>query len=547
LESLKQWWSETVSSVPGDATPSLTLETARRLESLSEAAAEDAGQPSWQVLAHLLGETLFAQIERLVGFERFWRSVDVGGLVELLGPLWRDHALAGLVESYGVDPRLDREHLDSLISGLEVTQPRPELKYLRTQLEIAGDRSPTATIWSELGIERSALDETADDLRLLLEHSHDAGAARRLQRVSPDSPAALAALITKDWPVVAERAERWRNQPVHPQIARELAARYRRLQQPEDAVEVLERYVAEIPDSWAYTELASIHAELGNADEWVRALEDSLASSDEDGMAQARARERLAWYYNERGKFSKARPYADRAAVTGAIWALRVAAWTYEGLGDWKRAEELRRKISERYESARIHWYFWCRRTGRGNLGAARRLAESALPDRRAAGGGQPIEVGVFLLLEGKLEAAEREFRTVFESTGNPLAGLNLAFTLFDLGRPEAEEVLAQVSERGPAFVEREHVLGELLQLTAASRRLLAGELTPEAHRVIVDGALASLDDRWRVNTDYYLGRFLEIAGAEAEARRALDRSAEAYHLGMWNSTVAADRLRQLD
>ena len=190
-------------------------------------------------------------------------------------------------------------------------------------------------------------------------------------------------------------------------------------------------------------------------------------------------------------------------------------------------------------------WYLWCRRTGRGDLAAARRLAESVLADRRAAGGAGPMEAGIFHLLEGDLEAAEREYRAVFEESGNPLAGLRLAFVLFDLERPGAEEVLAQVSERGPAFVQRKHVLGELLEITAASRRLLAGELTSETHRMMVDRILATVEDRYRVNADYFLARFLERAGHEAEARGFLERAAEAWHLGMWNSTLATVRLRE--
>ncbi len=293
LESLRLWWSKAVASEPG-ATPSVAVEMTRQLESLSEAAAGDDGQPSWQSLAHLLGETLFAQIERLVGFERFKRSVDVGGLLEQLRPLWRDNPLAGLVESYGVDPRLDPELFHSLISDLEVAQPRPELEYLRRQLELAGDSAPTATMWSELGLERSALDETAGDLRILLDHAYNAGVARRLLEVSPDSPAALAALIRWDWPAVAERAREWMAEPAHPLISRALADRYRRVQQPEEALEVLQRYVAEIPDAWAYGELASIHSEMGNADEWRRAQEEFLVTTDEQGLAHSRAREQLA-------------------------------------------------------------------------------------------------------------------------------------------------------------------------------------------------------------------------------------------------------------
>ena len=545
LDSLKRWWIEVF---PEDEVlgPSVAVEMARRLESLGAAAAGDAGQPSWQALAHLLGETLFAQIERQAGFESFVRSVDVDSLLEFYRPLWRDHPLAGLVESYGLDPRRDSELFEELVSGLEIAQPRPELAFLDEQIDLAGDTSFEIELRKELRIRRSALDETADDLRVLLGETPNREVAHRLLTVSPDSPAALAELILEDWRAVEGRFGDARTRlAAHPQITRALAERYRATEQFDEAIAVLEHYVREVPDSWAYNELSSVHYQKGDVEEWRRTQEEFLATTEEGGLARARARERLARHYNLRGEFSKARPHADLAAASWSAWGLKVAAWTHEGLGDWQRAEELRAAVSERYESERFSWYFWCRRTGRGDLAAARRLARSALSDRQAVRGGRRVEAGIFLLLEGEPEAAEREFRAAFEASGNPIAGLHLAFTLIDLDRPGAGEVLAQVSEQGPAFVRERSLLGELLELTAASRRLLDGELTLPAYTMVVDGILASVDGNWRANADYFVGRFLETAEAEAEAGRFFERSAEAYHYGMWNSTLAAVRLRR--
>ena len=58
---------------------------------------------------------------------------------------------------------------------------------------------------------------------------------------------------------------------------------------------------------------------------------------------------------------------------------LLVAARCNEGLLRWNEAEKYYRACSERYEDSSLEWYAFCRRTGQGDLDAARNLAQAYL------------------------------------------------------------------------------------------------------------------------------------------------------------------------
>jgi len=85
--------------------------------------------------------------------------------------------------------------------------------------------------------------------------------------------------------------------------------------------------------------------------------------------------------------FKRAQPYADAAAQTWAEWAMVCATNCHEGIGHWEQAETWAQRVSERYgPRATSFWFFWCKRTGKGNVQAAQRLLavqiEGMAPDR---------------------------------------------------------------------------------------------------------------------------------------------------------------------
>src|SRR5207248_1189386 len=98
-------------------------------------------------------------------------------------------------------------------------------------------------------------------------------------------------------------------------------------------------------------------------------------------------------------------------------WAILCAADCHEQAGDWEKAEELIRRLSERYESSETEWYMWCRRTGKGDPAAARALAlkrysraDNLLTDY------ERVNVAAFYFLEKKYRESFDRFLALFET-----------------------------------------------------------------------------------------------------------------------------------
>src|SRR6185437_12027154 len=91
----------------------------------------------------------------------------------------------------------------------------------------------------------------------------------------------------------------------------------------------------------------------------------------------------IADHLMREGKWKEALPYAERSAKSYSGRGLECAADCYEGLQNWSKANDMYRRIAERYEYSKLPWYVWCRRTGHGDLKAARAAAQPFLVKSR--------------------------------------------------------------------------------------------------------------------------------------------------------------------
>ena len=91
-------------------------------------------------------------------------------------------------------------------------------------------------------------------------------------------------------------------------------------------------------------------------------------------------------------QWEKALPYAKEAAESYSEWGLRVLAECYEATHQWAAAEAIYKAIGERYPNAMAGWYDFCRRTGHGDLAAARRaFAEYVRPGQHPVTPRRPL------------------------------------------------------------------------------------------------------------------------------------------------------------
>jgi hypothetical protein len=147
-------------------------------------------------------------------------------------------------------------------------------------------------------------------------------------------------------------------------------------------------------------------------------------------------------------EWDKAWPFAKTAAESGAQWAMTCAERCAEARGDWKEAGHYAEQVSRQYgPGAWFEWFLFCKRTGHGDVEAARASAEAYLqsadqrPDLAA-----PAPIGYFYWLCGDTQKAKTWFRNAYDQTPRYGTCLNMILIADEIGdtasRDEALRIL---------------------------------------------------------------------------------------------------------
>ncbi len=194
-----------------------------------------------------------------------------------------------------------------------------------------------------------------------------------------------------------------------------LGNRYHSLNDIERAVRCYEKSLKALPTYETASKLADLYWQK-DFDKWEKALSDFLNSEDL-GLQHARAHQKLAYGYAHYGLWHEAKAHAEAAGQTWSAWGLQIASYACEGLAEWEESEHWIREKSQSYPSySGKEWYYWCRRTGRGDEYQAQLLAkkyfstEFAKPTRD-----NQVELGVYHLLEGLALCELRHARSVIQ------------------------------------------------------------------------------------------------------------------------------------
>ena len=176
----------------------------------------------------------------------------------------------------------------------------------------------------------------------------------------------------------------------------------------DDARRILSRYIEVSPDVWAYQTLAATSRPQGKTDRWQTTLDDFLNKVEDLGLDHAKVRVEIADHYMALKQWDKARPYAEPPGRPGPDGRWIVRPGGAESEEDWERAETWYSRITERYpDNCWAVWYFFCKRTGRGNLDAARDFAEQYVAARTAGRISWTRCMPAFLLVDGRPEKAK--------------------------------------------------------------------------------------------------------------------------------------------
>jgi hypothetical protein len=213
-------------------------------------------------------------------------------------------------------------------------------------------------------------------------------------------------------------------------------------------------------------------------------------------------------------------------------------------MGNMKLAEKWVRECAEHYRPNAYLWFFWCKRTGYGDVEAARQLAESCLVPRDMSRSGEGETYGVYLQLAGEPRQAREAFVKDFRIDWNPNSGMHAAVLAFKMNDRKLHDDLLQdiidKSSRSKSLADRRAPKIELARLL---RSLPTGTLDPEKVDAIVERA--PKDDA--VNVEYFAGRFFEAYGSQSLADRYLLRAARRTdRTDKFAHVLACDRCRQL-
>ena len=416
------------------------------------------GEPSWHVLARLIRDVSFLQIWCQVR-----HSESVGGstdeLLTQVAPVLADHPYRGLIASQASDSEQRREALEELAKvdmrteGLEA-RAEPVMNALSQFGRGAWERQSFVQFFQA--------DQVANDLIFVIQ-SYDNDrlqAAHRLLVMSPDSPYAKAALIKYDWHNVRQYAAAWEKGAARqPAVLAALGKRHLEDGQLAAAERCLKAALSLAPEEPTYSQLALVYEKLGQEDKWLATLEECLKRCG-GGLDNPRVRQTIAMHLMEHKQFEKAEPYAEEAAKSGAGWAILTAGACQEGLQNWDAAEEHFRNAATTYTDGRVTWYCFCRRTGHGDLDAARQTArefvenfDPTTPDQSAARGYSDY-AGLYFTLEQQYDEALDHFEGKFAKTNNPFAGLCaalLADRLKDAKKRDA--ALQQIKAKGAGYM----------------------------------------------------------------------------------------------
>ncbi len=150
-----------------------------------------------------------------------------------------------------------------------------------------------------------------------------------------------------------------------------LGEKYEKMGSVEDAIRCIHQSLELNPRFEAASQLAALYLEQRDRQSWETMWEAFLQLPDNSSNHYF-AQLEIADAYCGWGEWQNAKPYILEAAQVWGTISLYQASFVLEGLGEWKQSEYWMTEATTNYPSHYGYaWYYWCRRTGRGNLAAA--------------------------------------------------------------------------------------------------------------------------------------------------------------------------------
>ncbi|QDV20968.1 Tetratricopeptide repeat protein [Gimesia panareensis] len=363
--------------------------------------------------------------------------------------------------------------------------------------------------------------------------------AEILMKVSPHMPQTVILNIKTDKEYFENhKAELMERYGKSPEVLTAVANRYLADQNDTQAEEVLKRRIEIAPDHETYTSLANLYYNRGEKEKWKETLETALELTSL-GLENASIRSKLAYYHMHRGEWEQAKPLAVQAAMSYSAWGLLTAAYCYEGLGELEQAEQYHRACSMQYAGSATGWYFFCVRTGYGDIDSARQVAEQRLlANPSTTDFYLTMELGVFQLTQGLKSKAFDTLLATYQKHNDGYCGLLAALIADDLElHDERDDLLKQIA----GMWNQDFGKAELANIF---QTLLQNPDQMEWNANRFQSLLVQIQDGSPTNFYYFAGKFLEQHGQEKWANIYLQSAATSSATNKYNCMLAAQHLR---
>ncbi len=482
------------------------------------ATADDKGEPSWTALARILEDSAFLAAARRGEFLKRERKEELPDLLARAKLLCREHAYGAFVTSLIHD---DSERRRAALEDLTIIDGSIDHTPLVNATWGIGN-DPSAVAAREIAFAHA--DPIERDLRVIAvrvasmgRFDQTAADTKRYWKACPESPLAMAlalqrGLERRTGQVVREMAKRSES----PDLIEVLARRADERGDEDAAIELWEKRVEISADAPALLALGQRYERARRIDEW-KATADRLVAADPRADHDGGMRLRLAKQLIAKGRNAEGLDYVDAAAAaasaSGDRATLAFCVGCFEDAGDPVRTERCVKRLSERFTPNVTDWFYWCKRTGTGDVAAARKLC---LPDvERWSESSEPSaikEAAGFWLVDGATKKTVKLAAELLDHTHRPFWGLHVA--ILSKSAKRREESLDDVTLHRAAAPANERILLPLVKVLASC--LEDGEKLDLA---AVENLRQASGDPNRSMIDYFVGRFLETRKRPTLAR----------------------------
>ncbi len=527
LKLLDEWHNTRNAAAANQQDGADSGEVAARLQvikALCAAGAEgkDRTDPSWRMLAQLLEEVDFIVGWRKLDETANWLGLSAAQIderVQAIWPLVEHHPYAKFIQSYRADTAQSEQALRDLAKSIDVSRiqyiEEPMLLRL-AKVDPGGDHKFHIGYWHE--------DLIASDLPRNIRLSRaKMTQIPYLRVVSPHMPYGVAQEILhagagnqENWTKVEKR---YLNSA---QVQAALGKFHADNKRWDDSIRCYEAALDRDPAQATFEALAAVYLQKNDEAHWLSTLERYLQTED-FGLGQARVRVNIANHYIELRDWAKARSYAEAAAGTGADWALVKAAQCAEAMQEWNEAEQYYRADSQRYESASLQWYLFCKRNGKGDVNGAEALAFQTLDGALQRGHLGPFDAATVYALAKRDADAAKSFEKGFDKGLNIAEGIYAAVWFDALGDGAARDRILAKVRKNPGNNPKTHPgYRAHMWMATAMTQIAAGGENAKLDLEHVDELAAALSRHDRPYFLYIVAKYLQTHGTPQESEKYL-------------------------